>query len=103
MDETPTGVFDKTNNPMNNLNQLLEDNFERVSDNLYAEWLFDNQREPSTLQGMFRSLGLSHLYNDLMEAQEQGLVSLVVDDRSLVVEVLWINQHTPTSTGKLWR
>lgn len=73
---------------MENLTQLLEDNLERVTPTLYAEWLFDNQREPSTLRGMFRSLGLSHLYNDLMEAQEQGLVSLVIDDRSLIVEVL---------------
>jgi hypothetical protein len=73
---------------MENLVNLLEENLERVDNNLWAEWLDDNHKEVSSVKGMLKALNLNHLKDELLEAERKGLVKLGVDDQSLLVELL---------------
>jgi len=67
--------------------ELLTQNFEECDNNVYAEWLNDNDRrnEPTTVSGMLNRLGLEELLTSLLEAEALGLCTLCVDDRALVV------------------
>lgn len=78
---------DKT---MAKLENLLNENLERVDSKLWAEWLDDTKsyKDEETVKGMLRNLKLTHLEKELLEAEEAGLVRLVVDDRALLVELL---------------
>lgn len=73
---------------MENLVNLLEENLERVDNNLWVEWLDDNHKEVSSVKGMLKALNLNHLKDELLEAERKGLVKLGVDDQSLLVELL---------------
>ena len=76
---------------MTTLRNTLEDNgFELVENNLFAAWLDDDRffRDEETVNGMLRNLNLNHLRSELLDAQENGLLSLTVDDRALLVELL---------------
>ena len=73
---------------MNALRNTLENNgFELVENNLFATWLDDNRffRDEETVNGMLRNLNLNHLRNELLEAERNGLLTLTVDDRALLV------------------
>ena len=73
---------------MNALRNTLEDNgFELVENNLFATWLDDDRffRDEETVNGMLRNLNLNHLRNELLEAERNGLLTLTVDDRALLV------------------
>ena len=73
---------------MNTLRNTLENNgFELVENNLFATWLDDDRffRDEETVSGMLRNLNLNHLRNELLEAERNGLLTLTVDDRALLV------------------
>ena len=72
---------------MENLVNVLNENLERVDNNLWSEWLEDDQKEVLTVKGMLKALDLTHLKDVLLEAEEEGLVELSVDDRALRVEL----------------
>ena len=72
---------------MENLVELLNENLERVDNNLWSEWLDDDHKEVSSVKGMLKALELNHLKDELLEAEEEGLVTLSVDDRALLVEL----------------
>ena len=72
---------------MENLVNLLNENLERVDNNLWSEWLEDDHKEVLTVKGMLKALDLTHLKDALLEAEEEGLVELSVDDRALRVEL----------------
>jgi len=70
--------------------QILDLNLEQVSNNVWAEWLddTDNRKEPSTMGGMLRRLGLHDLRESLLEAESLGLMTWNIDDRALNITVL---------------
>lgn len=72
---------------MENLVNLLNENLERVDNNLWSEWLDDDHKEVGSVKGMLKALDLTHLKDALLEAEEEGLVELSVDDRALRVEL----------------
>ena len=69
---------------------ILNLNMEQVSRNVWAEWLddTDNRKEPSTMRGMLKRLGLQDLSASLQEAESLGLLTWNVDDRALNITVL---------------
>ena len=72
---------------MENLVNVLNENLERVDNNVWSEWLCENQRDRDTVKGMLKALNLNHVKDELLKAEEQGLVELVVDDRALIVRL----------------
>lgn len=72
---------------MENLVNVLNENLERVDNNLWAEWLNDDHKEVLTVKGMLKALDLNHLKEVLTEAEERGLLTVAVDDQALLVEL----------------
>ena len=71
---------------MKDLLELLENNFEHLGDGVWAEWLNDDQREVFTAKGMLNKM--TWLDDECKSLLKDNRVSLVVDDRALVVNVL---------------
>tara|TARA_R100000951_G_scaffold26190_3_gene22211 strand:+ start:503 stop:718 length:216 start_codon:yes stop_codon:yes gene_type:complete len=71
---------------MKDLFELLENNFEHLGDGVWAEWLNDDQREVFTAKGMLNKM--TWLDDECKSLLKDNRVSLVVDDRALVVNVL---------------
>ena len=72
------------------LEELLNENLERLEGNLWAAWLDDDKmyRDEQSVKGMIRNLNLKEIEEDLLNAQKAGLLRLVVDDRALIVGFL---------------
>jgi hypothetical protein len=71
---------------MKDLINLLENNFEKLDTNVYAEWLNDNQTEPTTAKGMIKKM---HWLDDKCKTLlTDKRVKLVIDDRALIVNIL---------------
>ena len=71
---------------MKDLINLLENNFEKLDTNIYAEWLNDNQTEPTTAKGMLKKM--YWLDNECKILLNDDRVHLIVDDRALIVNIL---------------
>ena len=71
---------------MENLLELLENNFEKVEHGVYASWLNDDQKEFKDAYKMF--LSMSWLDEKCYSLFLDNRVKLVVDDRALIVNVL---------------
>ncbi len=71
---------------MENLLELLENNFEKVELGVYAEWLNDDQKEPKSVKGMLNKM--SWLDDECKNLLKDKRVKLVLDDRALIVNVL---------------
>jgi len=71
---------------MKDLINLLENNFEKIDTNIYAEWLNDNQTEPTTAKGMLKKL--HWLDEDCKTLLTDKRVNLIIDDRALIVNIL---------------
>ena len=71
---------------MENLLDLLENNFEQVSLGVYAEWLNDDQKEPKSVKGMLNQM--SWLDDECKNLLKDERVKLVLDYRALIVNVL---------------
>ena len=68
--------------------QQLEENFEKVDDNLWFTKQDDNQKEAKTITSMLRVLNLGHLEQDLILAHKANLLNVTIDNRALVVGVV---------------
>ena len=68
--------------------QQLEENFEKVDDNLWFTKQDDNQKEAKTITSMLRVLNLGHLEQDLMLAHKANLLNVTIDNRALVVGIV---------------
>ena len=71
---------------MKDLINLLENNFEKLDTNIYAEWLNDNQTEPTTAKGMLKKM--DWLDDECKSLLNYDRVHLIVDDRALIVNIL---------------
>jgi len=71
---------------MENLLELLENNFEKVEYGVYASWLNDDQKEFKDAYKMF--LSMPWLDEKCYSLFSDNRVKLVVDDRALIVNVL---------------
>ena len=70
---------------MENLKELLNEHFENLGDNVWAEWLNDNQtKEPQNARGMLKAL---KLFDECKSLLSDDRVNLVVDDRALIVNL----------------
>ena len=68
--------------------QQLEENFEKVDDNLWFTKQDDNQKEAKTITSMLRVLNLGHLEQDLMLAHKANLLNVTIDNRALIIGVV---------------
>jgi hypothetical protein len=71
---------------MKDLINLLENNFEKLDKNVYAEWLNDDQTKPTTAKGMLKKL--YWLDEECKTLLTDNRVKLVIDDRALIVTIL---------------
>tara|TARA_R100001198_G_scaffold47937_1_gene26691 strand:+ start:122 stop:343 length:222 start_codon:yes stop_codon:yes gene_type:complete len=71
---------------MKDLIELLENNFEKIDTNIYAEWLSDEQTEPTTTKGMLKKL--HWLDEECKTLLTDNRVKLTIDDRALIVNIL---------------
>ena len=71
---------------MKDLINLLENNFEKLDTNVYAEWLNDNQTEPTTAKGMLKKM--DWLDDKCKTLLTDKRVKLVIDDRALIVNII---------------
>ena len=76
---------------MKDLLKLLESNFEQIDERIFAEWLNEDQKEPLSIKGYFKAM--SWLDEDCKSLMNDDRVTLVIDDRALIVEVKQLNNN----------
>jgi endo-beta-N-acetylglucosaminidase D len=77
------------NTQMENLARLLEDYMEDVAHNVWAMWVDQmNYRGRHNVRAYLQDQNAMELHEPLMQAERNGLVSLVIDDCALIVNIL---------------
>lgn len=77
------------NRQMENLVRLLEDYMEDLNPNLWCMWVDEmSYRGQHNVRAYLQDQNMMELHEPLMQAEREGLVSLVIDDCALIVNVL---------------
>ena len=80
---------EQNNKQMENLRNLLNQEMERINSNVWAVWVDQwNYQGQHNVQSYLEDGYMMELYEPLMNAERNGLISLVIDDYALIVNIL---------------